>query len=62
MHENLVKSTMDTIQALEHHVRIAFGDSKDFHTGSVDKPMQGLVQGYSSAPTGWHQLAPCSLK
>ena len=51
MHENPVKA--DALQALEHHVRMAFGDSREFCKGSEDMPLQGLVQGCGAAPTGW---------
>ena len=53
MHKNPVKSTMDALHALEHHVRMAFGDSREFHEGSEDSPLQGLAQGHGAAPAGW---------
>ena len=52
-HPNPIKSSIETLQSLEHHIRTGFGDSKKFYTGSVSTPLQGLVQGYGPAPVGW---------
>jgi hypothetical protein len=43
-----------TIQGLQHHVRTAFGDSKEFfaaNTGNV--PIQGVGQGNGAGPQIW---------
>lgn len=48
-----INSCIDTLQNLHHHIRTAFGDSKDSYTGTEDQPLQGLVQGYGPAPAGW---------
>ena len=52
-HENLVKSSFDTLQNLEYHIRSAFGDSAIFYIGNNNYPVQGLVQSYGTSPTGW---------
>ena len=57
VHENPIKSTIETLQNLEHHVRTAFGDSKGFYKGSVDNPLQGIVQGYGTTSMGWISIS-----
>ena len=57
MHENPVKTMMDALQALEHHMRMAFGDSTDFYTCSEDAPPHGLAQECGAAPTDWASVS-----
>ena len=53
VHPNPIKSSILTLQALEHHIRMEFGDSDCSYCGSKNYPLQGLVQGYGPPPTGW---------
>ena len=53
VHPNPIKSTVETLQALEHHIRTEFGDSSKSYKGSKIKPLQGIVQGYGAAPMKW---------
>ena len=62
MHENPVRSSIDTLQALEHWVHTAFGDSEEACTGDMDGPSQGSVQGCGAAPTGWVSTSSPSME
>ena len=56
--DTAVQSSIETLQSLCHHVRTAFGDSDASYTGTSEKPLQGLVQGYGPAPAGWALISP----
>jgi hypothetical protein len=53
MKENPIRSTLETLQQLQHHIRTAFGDSEAYYEASPDQPLQGVVQGNGGGPTGW---------
>jgi hypothetical protein len=42
-----------TIQALKHHVRTVFGESKKFFKQSGEIPLQGVGQGNGAGPQIW---------
>ena len=62
VHPNPIKSTVETLQVLEHHIRTEFGDSSKSYTGSKVKPLQGIVQGYGAAPMGWVAISSSLIK
>jgi hypothetical protein len=53
MRENPIRSTLATLQQLQHHIRTAFGDSEEYYKASRGQPLQGIVQGNGGGPTGW---------
>jgi hypothetical protein len=57
MKENPIRSTLETLQQLQHHIRTAFGDSEDFYEASLGQPLQGVVQGNGGGPTGWGSVS-----
>jgi hypothetical protein len=57
MSENPIRSTLETLQQLQHHIRTAFGDSEDFYEASPGQPLQGVVQGNGGGPTGWGSVS-----
>ncbi|MCA1807666.1 MAG: hypothetical protein LC687_07455 [Actinobacteria bacterium] len=53
-----LQSMLRTIQEMDHHVRTAFGDSKDsYGRKSREPPPQGILQGNGAAGAGWAAIA-----
>jgi hypothetical protein len=56
--ESEVISMFSTLQDLEHHIRMAFGDSKDTYGGDIwVVPMQGIYQGNGAGPIIWDAVS-----
>jgi hypothetical protein len=57
MKENPIRSTLETLEQLQHHIRTVFGDSEEYYKASPGQPLQGVVQGYGGGPTEWGSVS-----
>ena len=47
-----IQSTIHTLQRMQHHIKTIHGVSSQKY-GPTNPPLQGVVQGHGTAPTGW---------
>ena len=53
-----LQSMITTIQEMVHHIRTAFGDSASSYSSKpLCPPLQGVLQGNGSGPSGWSAIA-----
>jgi Reverse transcriptase (RNA-dependent DNA polymerase) len=61
--KHALQSMITTIQAMEHHVRTAFGVSeKAYNTDKTRPPVQGILQGNGAGPARWLAIASVLIK
>ncbi len=50
--ETAVTTMLETIQEMKFFLRMAFGDSRDFASSTIEVKTQGLGQGNGASPAG----------
>ena len=52
-----IQSSVRTLQKIQHHIQMAYGDLVQTYTRPQDKPLKELGQGYGIALAEWHHIS-----
>lgn len=56
-HKPALEQCIYILKHMEHYIKTAYDISNTSNTGTANKPIQGIVQGYGPAPTGWGAIS-----